>query len=158
MLKSVNGLKEMIIKGQIKRIFVADSWNKHFVNIITKEFDSLNVDIYVIKNSLRCVEGIRFNDRDCIIFDETVLNNCREAGNYILQQANINNVLIKVFTEDMLDNYYEGVETIDLPKGECIKTDKSKVTVKIKLDSEKVMKDIRQTIKESIKRNIEVII
>ena len=99
MLKSVNGLKEMIIKGQIKRIFIFDSWNKH-----------------------------------CIIFNETVLNDCREVNNYILQQANINNALIKVFTKDMVDNYYKGVETIDLPKGECIKTDKSKVTVKIKLE------------------------
>ncbi|ACO85941.1 hypothetical protein [Clostridium botulinum] len=53
---------------------------------------------------------------------------------------------------------FKNIETIDLPKGERIKTDKSKVTVKFKLDSEKVMKDIRQTIKESIKRNIEVII
>ena len=134
MLKSVNGLKEMIIKGQIKRIFIFDSWNKHFINIIVKEFDSLNVDIYVIKNSLRCVKGIRFNNKDCIIFNETVLNDCREVNNYILQQANINNALIKVFTKDMVDNYYKGVETIDLPKGECIKTDKSKVTVKIKLE------------------------
>ncbi|AUN26234.1 hypothetical protein RSJ21_13605 [Clostridium botulinum] len=154
MLKSVNGLKEMIIKGQIKRIFIFDSWNKHFINTIIKEFDGLNVDMYVIKNSLRCVEGISFNNKDCIIFNETVLNNCREVSNYILQQANINNALIKVFTEDMVDNYYKGVETIELPKGERIKKDNSKVIVKIKLDSKEVMKAMR----ESIKRNIEVII
>ncbi|EPS48446.1 hypothetical protein CFSAN002367_20072 [Clostridium botulinum CFSAN002367] len=127
MLKSVNGLKEMIIKGQIKRIFIFDSWNKHFINTIIKEFDGLNVDMYVIKNSLRCVEGISFNNKDCIIFNETVLNNCREVSNYILQQANINNALIKVFTEDMVDNYYKGVETIELPKGERIK----KIIVKL---------------------------
>ncbi|AUN22521.1 hypothetical protein EXN00_09735 [Clostridium botulinum] len=151
MLKSINKLREMIIKGQIKRIFVFDNWNKHFINIITKEFDGLNVDICVIKNSLRCVEGISFNNKDCIIFNEKVLNNCSEVSNYILQQANINNALIKVFTEDMVDNYYKGVETIELPKGERIKKDNSKVIVKIKLDSEEVMR-------ESIKRNIEVII
>ncbi|MHB9909373.1 hypothetical protein CF048_11245 [Clostridium botulinum] len=55
---------------------------------------------------------------------------------------------------EMFKNY----ETIDLPKSERIKTDKSKVTVKIKLDSKEVMRDIREAIKESIKRNIEVII
>ncbi|OPD21416.1 hypothetical protein [Clostridium botulinum] len=99
MLKSINKLREMIIKGQIKRIFVADSWNKHFINTIKKEFDGLNIDIYVIKNSLRCVKGISFNDKDCIIFNETVLNNYSEVSYYILQQANINNSLIKVFTE-----------------------------------------------------------
>lgn len=120
MLKSINKLKEIIIKGQIKRIFVLDSWNKHFINIIIKEFDGLNVDICVIKNSLRCVEGISFNNKDCIIFHETVLNSCREVSNYILQQANINNAFIKVFTEDV-DNYYKGVETIELPKGERCK-------------------------------------
>ncbi|EJO5347024.1 hypothetical protein [Clostridium sporogenes] len=158
MLKSINKLREMIIEGQIKRIFVFDSWNKHFINIITKEFDGLNVDIYVIKNSLRCVEGISFNNKDCIIFNETALNNCREVSNYILQQANINNVLIKVFTEDMVDNYYKGVETIELPKGERIKTDKGKLTVKIKLDTKEVMKDVREAMKESIKRNMEVVI
>ncbi|NFG97914.1 hypothetical protein FDC49_01885 [Clostridium sporogenes] len=158
MFKSVNKLREMIIKGQIKRIFVADSWNKHFINIIIKEFDGLNVDICVIRNSLRCVKGIRFNNKDCIIFNETVLNDCREVSNYILQQADINNVLIKVFTEDIVDNYYKGVETIDLPKGECIKTDKSKVTVKIKLDTKQVMKDAREAMKESIKRNMEIVI
>ncbi|QDY18247.1 hypothetical protein [Clostridium botulinum] len=151
MFKSVNKLREMIIKGQIKRIFVFDNWNKHFTNIITKEFDSLNVDICVIKNSLRCVEEISFNNKDCIIFNETVLNNCREVSNYLLQQTNINNVLIKVFTEDIVDNYYKGAETVKLPKGERIKKDNSKVIVKIKLDSEEVMR-------ESIKRNIEVII
>ncbi|EPS53038.1 hypothetical protein CFSAN002368_01697, partial [Clostridium botulinum A1 str. CFSAN002368] len=117
MLKSINKLREIIIKGQIKRIFVFDSWNKHFVNIIIKEFDGLNIDICVIKNSLRCVEGISFNNKDCIIFNETILNNYSEVSNYILQQANINNVLIKVFNEDV-DNYYKGVETIELPKGE----------------------------------------
>lgn len=158
MLKSVNGLKEMIIKGQIKRIFIFDSWNKHFINIITKEFDGLNVDICVIKNSLRCVEGISFNNKDCIIFHETALNNCREVSNYILQQANINNVLIKVFTEDKKNNYYKGAETIDLAKGERIKTDKGKVTVKIKLDTKEVMKDAREAMKESIKRNMEIVI
>ncbi|NFC89756.1 hypothetical protein EXN13_19310 [Clostridium botulinum] len=158
MLKSVDKLREMIIKAQIKRIFVFDSWNKHFTNIIIKEFDGLNVDICAIKNSLRCVKGISLNNKDCIIFHETVLNNCREVGNYILQQANINNALIKVFTEDMLDNYYEGVETIDLPKSECIKTDKSKVTVKIKLDTKQVMKAVREAMNESIKRNMEIVI
>ncbi|AJE11641.1 hypothetical protein [Clostridium botulinum] len=157
MLKSINKLREIIIKGQIKRIFVFDSWNKHFVNIIIKEFDDLNIDICVIKNSLRCVEGISFNNKDCIIFNETILNNYSEVSNYILQQANINNVLIKVFNEDV-DNYYKGVETIELPKGERIKTDKGKVTVKIKLDTKEVMKDVRETMRESIKRNIEVII
>ncbi|AJD28330.1 hypothetical protein G8E05_10660 [Clostridium botulinum] len=157
MLKSINKLREIIIKGQIKRIFVFDSWNKHFVNIIIKEFDGLNIDICVIKNSLRCVEGISFNNKDCIIFNETILNNYSEVSNYILQQANINNVLIKVFNEDV-DNYYKGVETIELPKGERIKTDKGKVTVKIKLDTKEVMKDVRETMRESIKRNIEVII
>lgn len=157
MLKSINKLREFIIKGQIKRIFVFDSWNKHFINIITKEFDGLNVDICVIKNSLRCVEGISFNNKDCIIFHETVLNSCREVSNYILQQANINNAFIKVFTKDMVDNYYKGVETIDLPKGECIKTDKSKVTVKIKLDTKQVMKDVRKAMNESIKRNMKIV-
>ncbi|WP_460291090.1 hypothetical protein [Clostridium botulinum] len=53
---------------------------------------------------------------------------------------------------------FKNYETIDLPKSERIKTDKSKVTVKIKLDSKEVMRDIREAIKESIKRNIEVII
>ncbi|WP_434283553.1 hypothetical protein [Clostridium botulinum] len=157
MLKSVNKLREMIIKGQIKRIFVFDNWNKHFINIITKKFDGLNVDIYVIKNSLRCVKGISFNNKDCIIFNETVSNNCREVSNYILQQANINNVLIKVFTEDMVDNYYKGVETIELPKSERIKTDEGKLTVKIKLDTKEVMKDVREAMKESIKRNMEIV-
>ncbi|KOY66351.1 hypothetical protein [Clostridium sporogenes] len=158
MLKSINKLREIIIKGQIKRIFVFDSWNKHFINIIVKEFDGLNVDICVIKNSLRCVEGISFNNKDCIIFNETVLNNCREVSKYILQQANINNVLIKVFNEDIVDNYYKGVETIDLPKGVTVKKDKSKVTVKIKLDTKQVIKDAREAMKESIKRNMEIVI
>ncbi|NFD29654.1 hypothetical protein EXN57_14430 [Clostridium botulinum] len=158
MLNSVNRLRKMIIRGRIKRIFVFDSWNKYFINIITKEFDSLNVDIHVIKNSLRCAEGISFNNKDCIIFHETALNNCREVSNYILKQANINNAFIKVFTEDIADNYYKGVETIDLPKGEYIKTDKSKVTVKIKLDTKQVMKDVREAMNESIKRNMEIVI
>jgi len=140
MLKSINKLREIIIKGQIKRIFVFDSWNKHFIN------------------SLRCVEGISFNNKDCIIFNETVLNNCREVSKYILQQANINNVLIKVFNEDIVDNYYKGVETIDLPKGVTVKKDKSKVTVKIKLDTKQVIKDAREAMKESIKRNMEIVI
>ncbi|HDK7179299.1 TPA: hypothetical protein PTW06_000892 [Clostridium botulinum] len=158
MLKSINRLREMIIEGQIKRIFVDDNWNKHFINTIIKEFDGLNIDICVIKNSLRCVEGISFNNKDCIIFNETILNNYSEVSNYILQQANINNVLIKGFNEDFIDNYYKGVETIELPKGERIKIDKGKVTVKIKLDIKEVMKDVRETMRESIKRNIEVII
>ncbi|EPS52552.1 hypothetical protein CFSAN002368_06700, partial [Clostridium botulinum A1 str. CFSAN002368] len=47
-----------------------------------------------------------------------------------------------------VDNYYKGVETIELPKGERIKTDKGKVTVKIKLDTKEVMKDVRETMRE----------
>ncbi|APU60743.1 hypothetical protein [Clostridium botulinum] len=158
MLKSVDKLREMIIKAQIKRIFVFDSWNKHFTNIIIKEFDGLNIDICVIKNSLRCVKGINFNDKDCIIFNETALNNCSEVSNYILKQANINNAFIKVFTEDMIDNYCKGAETVELSKGERIKRDNSKVIVKIKLDPEEVMKDVREAMKESIKRNTEIVI
>ncbi|EPY2275476.1 hypothetical protein ACXAT3_000154 [Clostridium sporogenes] len=158
MLKNINRLREMIIKGQIKRIFVFDNWNKHFVNIVTKEFDGLNVDIYVIKNSLRCVEGISFNNKDCIIFNETILDNYSEVSNYILKQANINNVLIKVFNEDIIDNYYKRFETIDLPKDVRVKKDKSKVTVKIKLDTKQVIKDARKAMKESIKRNMEIVI
>lgn len=52
-----------------------------------------------------------------------------------------------------LKNY----ETTELPNGKSIKENKG-LKIKFKLDSDKVMKDVRKTMKESIKKNIEVIL
>ncbi|KEI92164.1 hypothetical protein [Clostridium botulinum] len=75
-----------------------------------------------------------------------------------LREMIIKGQIKKIFNEDIIDNYYKGVETIELPKDVRVKKDKSKVTVKIKLDTKEVMKDAREAMKESIKRNMEIVI
>lgn len=102
MLKSIDRINRMINDGRIKRIYIFDIWQTAFIRKIEQLFKN-KVEVCIIRNNQRSIDRIRFNEHDCILFYETIINDKGKAKEIVLQQAGISNAYVKVLTEDILD-------------------------------------------------------
>lgn len=127
MLKSIDRISNMIDKGLIKRIFIFDGWNRQFAQKVIELFGN-RVEVFVIRNNIKAIKWIRFNNDDCILFYETIINDRGEAKDLVLHEARMGNAFVKVLTEDIFLTKEEINKTVDI----CIGT---KQIAKIAIES-----------------------